>query len=192
MGKAKFVEAEGDLSLVPIMNCVMCLIPAVLAGSAQVAIGVINVNAPKFGSSAAAPTEDNDNKPLNFTVAIGDDGFRLTASGDDIYEMLKMPPTEDGAGPLIPKKNDAYDFVELYSKLVMVKKAHTNESVLNLTAGAKIPFKYVTAVMDLARLQLTEDSYADLDQLHNADIKYESDNTTPVLLWPDVVFALAQ
>ena len=188
-----------DLNLVPIMNLVVCLIPMVLLGTALVKVGVVNVNAPKFGQGAAAP-EDDAEKPLNLTVAVGADGFRLSATGADLNQVLGLAPevpaegadpsAAPAAGPFLPKKGDAYDYVELYNKMTAIKSKFPEESIVNLTAEANIPFKHLISVMDSLRVQLEQDSYNDLDAFKNAGQKYE--NNTVVLLWPDVVFAVAQ
>jgi biopolymer transport protein ExbD len=65
--KKAFEEKMEDLNLVPIMNLVVVLIPVVLFGMSLVKIGVVNVNAPKFGMGQAAPADD-DKKPLNLTI----------------------------------------------------------------------------------------------------------------------------
>jgi biopolymer transport protein ExbD len=188
-----------DLNLVPIMNLVVCLIPMVLLGMSLVKVGVVNVNAPKFGQGAATP-EDSDKKPLNLTVAVGADGFRLQATADLNAALGTVPaaPAPDAAAAdptaappvLIPKKGEEYDYVELYNKMKILKDKFPDESIVNLTAEAKIPFKHLIFVMDSLRVQLAADSYNDLDAFKNADLKYE--NNQPVLLWPDVVFAVAQ
>ena len=127
--KKKIDTEIKDLNLVPIMNLVVCLIPIVLLGASLVKIGVINVNAPKFGMGQATPSDD-EKKPLNLTVAVGEDGFRITASGADINSVLGLAPADPAAiaenpaaaaGPFIPKKGKEYDFVELYNKLCAIK-----------------------------------------------------------------------
>lgn len=193
--KSRFDDKVSEMDLVPIMNMVMCLIPVVLAGSAAVQIGIVNVNAPKFGMGTAATPEDDAEKPLNLTVAVGEDGFRITASGADINEILGTTAAApvDGAapqGPLIPKKAEKYDYLDLYNKLVTVKKAFPEETIVNLTADARIQFKFVIAVMDVLRVRLEQDAYDDLDAFTHAGLKY--DGIKPELLWPDVVFAVAQ
>jgi biopolymer transport protein ExbD len=188
-----------DLNLVPIMNLVVCLIPVVLFGMSLVKIGVVNVNAPKFGMGQAAPSDD-EKKPLNLTIAIGEDAFRLTASGADINQVLGLAPAEvaedpaaapaAAAGVSIPKKKDEYDYPDLYSKLAKIKDAFPDETIINLTADAKIPVKYVIKVMDAIRYRLVQDTFADVTAFADADLKYEGNVTQ--LLWPDVVFAVAQ
>lgn len=198
--KKKGIDTDiEDLNLVPIMNLVVCLIPMVLLGMSLVKVGVVNVNAPKFGQGAATP-EESDKKPLNLTVAVGADGFRLQATADLNAALGTVPaaPSPDAAAAdptaappvLIPKKGEEYDYVELYNKMKVLKDKFPDESIVNLTAEAKIPFKHLIFVMDSLRVQLANDSYSDLDAFKNAELKYE--NNQPVLLWPDVVFAVAQ
>ncbi|MCB9537829.1 MAG: biopolymer transporter ExbD [Myxococcales bacterium] len=187
-----------DLNLVPIMNLVVCLIPIVLLGTSLVKIGVINVNAPKFGMGQAAP-DDSEEKPLNLTVAVGEDGFRITASGADINQVLGLAPAAEpgadpaepaAAGPLIAKQGENYDYVELYNKLVQIKEKFPEETIINLTADARIPFKVMINTMDSIRVRLDKDSYEDIEGFKAASVNYEGN--TVKLLWPDVVFAVAQ
>jgi biopolymer transport protein ExbD len=190
-----------DLNLVPIMNLVVCLIPIILYGTVMVKIGVINVNAPKFGMGKATPPSDDEEKPLNLTLGIEETGFRLKATGADINQLLGMEPAAMAApdadpsampvaGVLIPKKGDDYDFVELYNKLVVIKKAKPEESIINLTADKKIHYVHIIKSMDAIRYQLEQDSYSEMDAYKEAGIR--KDANTRELLWPDVVFAVAQ
>jgi biopolymer transport protein ExbD len=196
--KKKFDDSIEDLNLVPIMNLVVCLIPMVLAGTALVKIGVVNVNAPKFGQGAAPP-EDSEEKPLNLTVAIGKDGFRLTSTGADINQVLGVEaavvdpaadPSAASPGVLIAKKGDDYNYLELYNKMVKVKAQFPQESVMNLTADSRTEFKYLINVMDSLRTKLEADSYDDMAAFRGASARIEDGQ--PALLWPDVVFAVAQ
>ncbi len=197
--KKPFNDKIEDLNLVPIMNLVVCLIPMVLFGMSLIKIGVVNVNAPKFGMGAAAPDE-SDEKPLNLTIAIAADGFRITASGADVNSVMGLAPIDPTdpaaaaaaaqAGPTIPKKGDSYDYPELYNKLVAIKKQFPNESVVNLTAERDTHFKYLIGAMDVMRVYLEADSYDGIETFQAAGVKYEDNQVA--LLWPDVVFAVAQ
>lgn len=197
--KKAFDDKIEDLNLVPFMNMVVCLIPMVLAGTALVKIGVVNVNAPKFGQGAATP-EESDEKPLNLTVAIGKDGFRLTATGADINTVLGVeaaapadpadPAAAAAPGYLIAKKGEEYDYVELYNKMVKVKSQFPQETVMNLAADSQIQFQYVINVMDSLRVKLEAENYGDFAEFQKASTKIEDGQ--PALLWPDVVFAVAQ
>ena len=137
--KKAFEEKMEDLNLVPIMNLVVVLIPVVLFGMSLVKIGVVNVNAPKFGMGQAAPSDD-EKKPLNLTIGIEEAGFRLKAGGADINQVLGLTaeaPTDPAAvaaaagGLLIPKNKDNYDYPDLYGKLVTIKDAFPDESIVN-------------------------------------------------------------
>jgi biopolymer transport protein ExbD len=196
--KKAFDEKMEDLNLVPIMNLVVVLIPVVLFGMSLVKIGVVNVNAPKFGMGQAAPADD-DKKPLNLTIGIEEAGFRLKAGGADINQVLGLaaeaPATPEAmaaaaGGLLIPKNKDSYDYVDLYGKLVTIKEAFPEESIVNLSADSKIHFKYIIAVMDSIRYRLEQNSYPDAAAFADGMIKVDGNQMS--LLWPDVVFAVAQ
>lgn len=198
--KKRFNQEMEELNLVPIMNLVTCLIPMVLFGASFVQIGVINVNAPKFGTGQTEQVENDDEKPLNLTVAIGDDGFYLSATGADIMSVLGLAPeAADPAaaappaqqGPLIPKKGGEYDFVELYNKLVQIKDKFADETIINLTADPTVKYKYIIKAMDVMRVRLEKNSYDDLKAFQAAKPKV-AENNQPELLWPDVVLAVAQ
>jgi len=188
-----------DLNLVPIMNLVVCLIPIILYGTVMVKVGVVNVNAPKFGMGKATPSDDEE-KPLNLTLGIEETGFRLKAGGADINQLLGVDPAAaapaadpaamPAPGVLIPKKGDTYDYVELYNKLVVIKKAKPDESIINLTADSKIHFEHIIKSMDAIRYQLEQDSYSEMDAYKEGKIR--KDGNKRELLWPDVVFAVAQ
>ena len=193
-----------DLNLVPIMNLVVCLIPIVLFGMSLVKIGVINVNTPKFGMGQSAPAED-DKKPLGLTIAIGKDGFILKATGANLNDILGIPAEqpanpEDAAvssGIKIAKAKDLYDYLDLYAKLKTIKKQFPEESIVNLTAEADTDFKHIITTMDAIRYDLENDRYENIKAFADANRVYErkvvdgKDVEVAKLLWPDVVFAMA-
>ena len=71
-----------------------------------------------------------------------------------------------------------------------IKDAFSDETIINLTADAKIPVKYVVGVIDSMRFRLEGTSFADMAEFAGASVKMEGNTQT--LLWPDVVFAVAQ
>ena len=198
--KKEFDNTITDLDLVPIMNLVVCLIPMILWGASMVKLGVVNINAPKFGMGAAAEPVDEENKPLNLTIAVASDGFRLSATGADLNQVLGLAPAvaidaanPEGvpmAGPVIPKKGDQYDYTELYNKMVAIKTRFPEETIVNLTAEPALPYKHIITVMDAIRMRLDGDSYSDVEAFRKGGIKME--NGAQQLLWPDVVLAIAQ
>jgi len=211
-------EKMEDLNLVPIMNLVVCLIPMVLLGTALVKIGVINVNAPNFGMGKNTSDSEDDKKPLNLTVMVGEKGLMLKASvplneivkaGDGVevsesgitirelkpFAMLAVPV---GEGETVRKPFYFYNYPVLYSLLAQikdgVKEQYPNDTMIKLAADSSIPVKHIIEVMDTIRFRLEKDSYAKDDAFKEAKVKYEEvdGKRKPVLLWPDVIFAKAQ
>lgn len=159
-----------DLNLVPIMNLVVCLIPMVLFGASFTQLGVVDVHAPRF-SPNPTPTPG---EPLDLTLAIGHDGFRLSAA----------KPLPDAA---IPKRDGEYDFVALYNAVVRIKADYPEESTFRLTADADIAFGHLIRVMDTVRVRLAGSNYDNVATFRAAAVSSEVD-----LLWPDVAFAVVE
>lgn len=173
--RPKHAGDPGELNLVPIMNLVVCLIPVVLFGASLVKVGVVNVNAPLFGP---LPTT-GEAEPLDLTLAIGQDGFRLSARGADLGEEA-----------LILRRGEAYDYPALYNRLVALKDRFPTDSTLRLTAEPQVPYSVLVAVMDAARVRLEQDRYDDPTAFSAARPRY--DGGGPALLWPDVAFAVSR
>ncbi len=192
--KQSFKEVVQELNLVPVMNMVMCLIPVVLVGSSQIKVGVLNVNARPYHFGDQKPQPPETEKPLNLTVAIGEDGYHLRATGADLNQFIQGDLAEQKdspEGPFIKKKGTGYNQVELYNQLVQIKQHFPNESMINLSADPGISFKHLVAVMDVARVRLDSDSFQDLKSFQNAGLRYHPDGK-PDLLWPDTIFAVVR
>lgn len=101
--RRNYKDEDMELNLVPMMNLISILIPALLISVAFVEIAVINVSAPSIGPSDEDPPEpEDDEPPLNLTVTITDKGYTLAASG-----AVLGPDGQDAgddAGPTIPVK----------------------------------------------------------------------------------------
>jgi hypothetical protein len=220
--KSKYTESAEDLNLVPIMNLVLCLIPLVLFKTQLVKIGMINVSAPSFGpASSSKPKEDNDEKPLGLTVALGKDGFILSATGANLFELLNVPQEGEVSGVKIPKKQDTfsdkdgadvkrsdYDYLQLYSYLEKLRDMYKDEKLLTLVADPDLEFKYLIRTMDVVRFRFAEPSsfksIADMsaasDKYKYKKIEVESTNekgetvksTAYEGLWDQVTFGNAQ
>ncbi len=188
MAKKKRADDDdaNELNLVPIMNLVVCLIPIILFGTVMVKVGVVNVNAPRFGPMDGIAVEG---PPLNLTLGIGDDGFRLKATGVDISRLLDEEGLGFDAG-FIPKKGAAYDYPGLYNALMAIKVAHPDESLMSLAADPEIQFNVIVKTMDSVRYQLTDEVYADNTLYAQAAVRREDGKRA--LLWPDVTFTMAQ
>lgn len=179
--RRNYKDEEQELNLVPMMNLISILIPALLISVAFVEVAVINVSAPAIGpSDSQDETPKDDKPPLNLTVTITDKGYTIAASG-------AVLPGEGGAsGPTIPIKQQSvsclkyldtrppprklnqdtppcanaedsqtfnvYDVDALATKLVEIKDAvDEDERRIIIAAEPDVEYEAITDVMDASR-----------------------------------------
>lgn len=185
----RMVEEEQELDLAPIMNMVVILIPLLLLSVVFVQVAVINITAPKLsmGPQSDTPPED-DKKPLNLTVTVAPNGFRIAAEGGNLGPVAGCPP--DGpticlrsdkpvdvsakfaesrkyvaggdlksAGDSIEAGLSAFQWRVLYNELAKIKTRYPEETVMNVSADPDIPFGAIVRLMDVARYQLEDETY---------------------------------
>lgn len=210
---------EKDLDLAPMMNLVIILIPLLLMSVVFLEIGVINITAPTL--SVGAPSEDRpppEEEPLNLTIAISADGFRIAATGAVLQPRGACPPqgptlcleessvdvtakveearrlmAQGAAGPgegALEQAVSAYDYRSLYNELSRIKKEHPDETIVTLSADADIPFAVLVRVMDVARFQLEKESYDTNSEFWQA--QYATDGTQYSVLFGDPVLSILQ
>ena len=140
------VEDLEDLNLIPIMNLIVILIPALLLTAAFVQLAVINVSAPQIGSGVAqTKPPDTQHKPLNLTIAVTDQGFTIAGTGGVLGDKSK------DAGPTIPKLGEKYDYAGLTKKLSEIKQAFPDDNKVIISADPKIRYDVIVKVMDASR-----------------------------------------
>jgi len=156
--KNEEIEVE-EANVLPVMNIMFLLIPALLLAMEVASLAAIAVSPPKF---AAAPSdqkeeEKKDEKPLKFKIFILEDGFRVTyASQQDGAEAGK---SQDSSAPSIGLlKSGApmtdfsrYDYVALEAKAKELKESASHETVVTITAENSIPMQVLINTMDAAR-----------------------------------------
>ncbi len=151
--KSKEMQSE-DPDLIPIMNLVCIIIPFLLLSATYVTYASIHVNAPRFNQSASsAPPPDR--LPLNLTVLVTDQGFTITAKGQNLGAGSAGIDASANAGPTIPKKRMGgqldYDYNELGKKIREIKADNEDESQVNIGAERNITYDVVVKVMDATR-----------------------------------------
>lgn len=185
--KSKYTESVEDINLIPIMNLVLCLIPLVLFKTQLVKIGMINVSAPSFGPASSKPKEEKDDKPLGLTVALGKEGFILSATGANLFELLNVSQEGEVSGVKVPKKQDSfvnkdgserkavdYDYITLYRHLEKLRDMYKEEKLLTLVADPDLEFKYLIRTMDVARFRFAEPkSFKSIADMSTAADKYK-------------------
>jgi biopolymer transport protein ExbD len=152
-------EQIDELNLKPAMNLILILIPLLLSAMEAVKIAVINVATPQIGpsSTASAPDQKPEEKPLKLTIALTDRGITIFAK-DSVIENK-----DDPLGPTLPKidgeeseggklvKTKVYDFDGLQKILKDIKNENPTEENVIIQGEATTKYKYIINVMDAAR-----------------------------------------
>jgi hypothetical protein len=101
MPKKKFEEEDVQANLLPVMNIMFLLIPALLMAMEFASMAAINVSPPKFAVSAEQKEpEEKKEKPLNLKVFVMEDGYRVSADGQQ--EGAEAGKAQDSKAPTIP------------------------------------------------------------------------------------------
>ncbi|MFH1810735.1 MAG: biopolymer transporter ExbD [Pseudomonadota bacterium] len=142
-------EPDSELNLIPIMNLVLMLIPAILITAAFVEITVINVSAPQLGPDREARPAQPTPPELRLTVLISDGGFTLASSGATLGPEQGSPSPRQ---PTVPRTASGdYDWAALGQRLATIKDAFPEETRLIIAAEPDIPYEVVVATMDASR-----------------------------------------
>jgi biopolymer transport protein ExbD len=148
-----------EANVLPVMNIMFLLIPALLLAMEVASMAAIAVSPPKF---AAAPSdkkeeEKKEEKPLQFKVFILEDGFRVTTAAQQ--EGAEAGKAQDSSGPSIPLAKpgadltdyDRYDYVALEAKARELKAKAKMETVVTISAENSIPMAVLVKTMDAVR-----------------------------------------
>ena len=143
MRNRKKLKAEAeDLNLAPIMNLMVTLIPMLLLSISFVKLAVLNTNLPVYSNASTNELSNVNNKKLNLTVAITEEGLTVGGSGGIIGDgNSSIPKLEDGT----------YDIHALSDILQKIKENYPSE--YSITVVPEITTKYATIVevMDTVR-----------------------------------------
>lgn len=152
-------EAVEEANVLPVMNIMFLLIPALLLAMEVASLAAIAVSPPKF---AAAPSEKKEEekkeeKPLKFKVFILEDGYRVSTAAQQ--EGAEAGKEQDSAGPSIPLAKpsaplddyERYDYVALEAKAKELKQKAKHETVVTISAENNIPMQVLINTMDSVR-----------------------------------------
>jgi biopolymer transport protein ExbD len=162
MGRKSSVEEEeqSELSVLPVMNIMFLMIPALLLAMEIAKMAAVAVSPPKF---AAAPSDQKEEekpeeKPLKFKVFILADGFRVSTA--EQQEGAEAGKAQDSTGgPSIPLAKpgapmddyERYDYIALESKAKELKAKAKHETVVTLSAENDVPMQVLINTMDAVR-----------------------------------------
>ncbi len=149
----------GEPNMLPVMNIMFLLIPALLLAMEVASLAAIAVSPPKF---AAAPSEKKEEekkeeKPLKFKVFILEDGFRISTAAQQ--EGAEAGKAQDNTKPTIPlaKPNaddtdySRYDYAKLGAKAKELKAKYAHETIVTISAESSIPMQVLISTMDAVR-----------------------------------------
>ncbi len=142
-------EHAGELNIVPYLDVVVNLVMFMLLSmTGLIALGVVNVSAPKLGGEPAAAAAENQPKLL-LTVAIAKSGFYVAGAGGVLGADAATPDAT--RPPTIPLKDGKYDFAALGAQMQKIKEQFPNETAVILSADPEILYDVLVQTMDACR-----------------------------------------
>jgi biopolymer transport protein ExbD len=154
--KRKLDEGEVETNLIPIMNVMFLLIPALLLAMEVARFASIHVSPPLVHDHVSGPTT-KDPESLKLSVVIAGDGYRVVAShqqlGTDAGRSLdSTKPTIPLARPSADVTDfERYDYAQLEAEAQRLKQLFPHETVVKVTADGDIPFQVLTRTIDALR-----------------------------------------
>lgn len=151
-------ETISEANVLPVMNIMFLLIPALLLAMEVASMAAVAISPPKHSDAPSTQTTPPDQpKPLELKVFIMSDGFRVSATGQqkgaDVGRALdSSAPTIPLAKPNAPSDDyDRYDYAALGSTALDFKAMHPHESVVSISAENDIPAQVLIETMDALR-----------------------------------------
>jgi biopolymer transport protein ExbD len=149
-------EAEVKANMLPVMNIMFLLIPALLMAMEFASMAAINVSPPKFAAAADQKKQEDkkEEKPLDLKVFIMADGYRVTASGQQ--EGADAGKSADSNRPTIGLAKpgselddyERYDYAALEAKAKEYKGLFPNDVTVKISAEPDIPMQALIGTMD--------------------------------------------
>ncbi len=157
--KSNEIEVE-EANVLPVMNIMFLLIPALLLAMEVASMAAIVVSPPKFSAapSDSKPEEEKPKeKPLNLKVFIMEDGYRITSSAQQ--EGAAAGASQDSSKPSIKLAKpgapmddyERYDYAALEAKAQEYKNQYPTEVVVTISAENTIPMQALVSTMDAVR-----------------------------------------
>jgi biopolymer transport protein ExbD len=140
-------EETTEPNVLPVMNIMFLMIPALLLAMEIAKMAAITVSPPNSGVAASADKqpEPPPEQRLDFKVFIQEDGFRISAAS-------AASPTIALAKPGAPMSDyERYDYAALEAKAKELKSTARHETVVTLSAEGDVSMQVLTATMDAVR-----------------------------------------
>jgi biopolymer transport protein ExbD len=159
MGRKKKIKDEViEANVLPVMNIMFLLIPALLLAMEVASMAAIAVSPPKFSAAPSKEKEEKkEKKPLKLKVFIMEDGYRVSAAGQQ--DGADAGKSADSNRPTIPLAKsgapaddyERYDYAALEAKAKEYKASSPEETVVTISAENTIPMQVLVSTMDSLR-----------------------------------------
>lgn len=149
-------EGHVEANLIPILSVMFLLIPALLLAMEIASFAAVNVTPPRH-VHAVAGTDDPEPEALRLKVFIAEDGFRVTAAGQQ--QGATAGRDADRRRPTIPALDPAasvddasrFDYAALGALARRYKDLFPDESIVTVSAENHIPLQALVATLDALR-----------------------------------------
>ena len=158
--KYKKVGIAKEVDLVPFMNLLAILIPALMVSTEYIKIAMIAVSSPRIGPASQTKQEQPEKPPLNLTVAISSLGFYI-ASSDNVLSGAEDQAAQ--TGPTIPKATvKVYKAKSEDGRVREVMRVWNHKGKKYILGAAEIPGDRLQEMIDAHKaskpsLQITEE-----------------------------------
>lgn len=130
-------EETVQADMLPVMNVMFLLIPALLLAMEFASMAQISISPPKFSGLPAGATSPPQVRPLDLKVVIGRDGFEARS---DAAEAQRIPLAGDG-----------HDFAALAKLARDLKASYPEEARVTISAEGDIPMRVLVQTIDVLR-----------------------------------------
>jgi biopolymer transport protein ExbD len=138
-------EEATEPNVLPVMNIMFLMIPALLLAMEIAKMAAITVTPPNTTVADKAPPEQPpEDQRLDFKVFIREDGFQISTAQQRESIALAKP-----GAPMAD--SERYDYVALEAKAKELKRKFGSESVVTLTAENDVSMQVLTMAMDAVR-----------------------------------------
>jgi biopolymer transport protein ExbD len=143
-------EEATEPNVLPVMNIMFLMIPALLLAMEVAKMAAVTVSPPNIAMnpSQEKPPETPPEKRLEFKVFILEDGFRISTAD----QQAGPGPSIALAKPGAPMSDyERYDYAALEAKAKELKQKAAHETVVTLSAENHVSMQVLLSAMDAVR-----------------------------------------
>jgi biopolymer transport protein ExbD len=137
--KVKHREVWEDPELVPFIDMLVVCCCFLLMSASLLQTAVIEISLPTRTGASGANVSAPQGGELNLSLIITDEGLRVGGAGAIL--------------PLIPKKNDKFDWDKLTETLVDVKKQYPDQASIIIISEPEVIYDDIIQAMDVCVME---------------------------------------